>query len=72
MKATLRASRSSLAMSRVALAFRAAHSAFASLGRSLSPRLRSQDAAREPVPIASDGERPMSDARRTLPGSPEG
>jgi hypothetical protein len=36
------------------------------------PPLRGTDTTREPVPIASDGERPMSDARRTVARSPEG
>jgi hypothetical protein len=36
------------------------------------PPLRSEDTAREPVPVASDGERPMSDARRTVPRPTEG
>jgi hypothetical protein len=36
------------------------------------PALRSSNAERELVPSAGDAERPMSDARRTVAGSPEG
>jgi hypothetical protein len=36
------------------------------------PALRSPDAERDLVPSAGDAERPMSDARRTVAGSPEG
>jgi hypothetical protein len=36
------------------------------------PTLRSPNAERELVPSAGDAERPMSDARRTVAGSPEG
>jgi hypothetical protein len=36
------------------------------------PAMRSPNAEREPVPVARDAERPMSDARRTIPGSTEG
>ena len=36
------------------------------------PALRSPNAERELVPGAGDAERPMSDARRTVAGSPEG
>jgi len=36
------------------------------------PTLRSPNAERELVPSASDAERPMPDARRTIAGSPEG
>jgi hypothetical protein len=36
------------------------------------PALRSPNAEREPLPSASDAERPMSNARRTIPGSTEG
>jgi hypothetical protein len=36
------------------------------------PTLRSADKEREPLPIASDAERPVSDARRTVTGRPEG
>jgi hypothetical protein len=36
------------------------------------PAMRSPDAERAPVPIASDGERPLPDARRTVAGSAEG
>jgi hypothetical protein len=36
------------------------------------PALRSPNADRELVPRAGDAERPMSDARRTVAGSPEG
>jgi len=34
--------------------------------------VRSTNAERELVPSAGDAERPMSDARRTVAGSPEG
>jgi hypothetical protein len=36
------------------------------------PAMRSPNAEREPVPVARDAERPMSNARRTIPGSTEG
>ena len=36
------------------------------------PAMRSPNAEREPVPVARDAEWPMSDARRTIPGSTEG
>jgi len=36
------------------------------------PAMRSPNAEREPVPVAGDAERPMPDARRTVPGSTEG
>jgi len=36
------------------------------------PALRGPDTKRDPVPVASDGERPMSDARRTVTGGSEG
>ena len=36
------------------------------------PAMRSPNAEREAVPVARDAERPMSDARRTIPGSTEG
>jgi hypothetical protein len=36
------------------------------------PAMRSPNAEREPVSSASDAERPMSNARRTIPGSTEG
>jgi hypothetical protein len=36
------------------------------------PEVRSPNAERELVPSAGDAERPMPDARRTIPGSPEG
>jgi hypothetical protein len=36
------------------------------------PPLRSQDPPREPVPVASDGERALPDARRTVTGRSEG
>jgi len=36
------------------------------------PPLRSQDAQREPVSVASDGERTLPDARRTVDGGSEG
>jgi len=36
------------------------------------PALQSQDPERESVPIASDGERPLPDARGTVTGRPEG
>jgi hypothetical protein len=36
------------------------------------PAMRSPNAEREPVPVARDAERPMSDARRTIAGSTEG
>ena len=36
------------------------------------PAMRSPNEEPELVPIASDAERPMSDARRTIPGSTEG
>src|SRR6266576_3704207 len=36
------------------------------------PAMRSPNAEREPVPVAGDAERPMPDARRTIPGSTEG
>jgi hypothetical protein len=36
------------------------------------PPLPSADAAREPVSVASDGERPLPDARGSLAGRTEG
>jgi hypothetical protein len=36
------------------------------------PTMRSANAEREPVPIASNAERPVPDARRQITGSPEG
>jgi hypothetical protein len=36
------------------------------------PAMRSPNAEREPVPVSGDAERPMSDARRTVPRSTEG
>jgi hypothetical protein len=36
------------------------------------PALRGPDTTREPVPVASDGERPLSDARGTFTGGVEG
>jgi len=36
------------------------------------PAMRSPNAEREAVPVARDAERPMSNARRTIPGSTEG
>jgi hypothetical protein len=36
------------------------------------PAMRSQDAEREPVPVACDAERPLPDARRTIAGRSEG
>ena len=36
------------------------------------PAMRSADAEREPVPVASDAERPLPDARRNVAGSTEG
>ena len=36
------------------------------------PAMRSPNAEREAVPVARDAEWPMSDARRTIPGSTEG
>ena len=36
------------------------------------PAMRSSDTEREPVPIARDGERPLSNARRKIAGSTEG
>jgi hypothetical protein len=36
------------------------------------PPLRSADAAREPSPITSDGERPLPHARGPSPGPPKG
>jgi hypothetical protein len=36
------------------------------------PAVRSADEEGEPVPVAGDAERPMSDARRTVPGSTKG
>jgi hypothetical protein len=41
-------------------------------GHAPHPALRSSNAERELVPSAGDAERPMSDARRTVAGSPEG
>ena len=34
--------------------------------------MRSPDTAREPVPLASDAERPLPDARRKIDGGTEG
>jgi hypothetical protein len=36
------------------------------------PAMRRADTAREPVPVASDAERPVPDARRKVPGRAEG
>jgi hypothetical protein len=36
------------------------------------PAMRSPDKEREPVPVGSDAERPLPDARRDVPGRPEG
>ncbi len=36
------------------------------------PAMRSPNTEREPVPVASDGERPMPDARGNVPGSTKG
>ncbi len=36
------------------------------------PTVRRADTAREPVPVASDAERPVPDARRKVPGGAEG
>jgi hypothetical protein len=36
------------------------------------PAMWSADKEREPVPVASDAERSLPDARRTLPRSPKG
>jgi hypothetical protein len=42
------------------------------IGHAPEPPLRSPNAQREPLPVASDGERPMPDARRTIDGSAKG
>ena len=36
------------------------------------PAMRSADKEREPVPVTSDAERPLPDARRALPRRPQG
>jgi hypothetical protein len=36
------------------------------------PAMRSPDKEWEPVPVGSDAERPLPDARRDVPGRPEG
>jgi hypothetical protein len=36
------------------------------------PAMWSADKEREPVPVAGDAERPLPDARRTIPGRPSG
>jgi hypothetical protein len=36
------------------------------------PEMRSTDKGREPVPVTRDAERPLQDARRTIPGRSEG
>jgi hypothetical protein len=36
------------------------------------PAMRSPDKERDPVPVGSDAERPLPDARRDVPGRPEG
>jgi hypothetical protein len=36
------------------------------------PALRSEDPKREPMPVPSDAQRPLPDARRTVPGSAKG
>jgi hypothetical protein len=43
-----------------------------SIAHAHEPALRGTDTTREPLPVASDGERPMPDARRTFAGSAEG
>jgi len=42
------------------------------IGHAPEPSLRSQDATQEPLPVPSDAERPLPDARRTIDGSAEG
>ena len=41
------------------------------LGHANEPTLWSENAQRQPVPVTSDAERPLPDARRPIPGRPE-
>ena len=40
--------------------------------QNLQPAVRSADTEREPLPVSGDAERPLPDARRDVPGRPEG